>query len=61
MSEGKTMDRARQVLSDAVDETRDLIDDGLDEARERFEEVTDDLSRSARRARRGMAESKAAV
>lgn len=52
MSDSKTMDRARQVMADAVDGTREVIDEGIDEARERFEEVTDDLSRSARRAQR---------
>lgn len=52
MSDGKTVDRARQVLSDAVEGTREVIDDGLDEARERFEEVADELSRSARRTQR---------
>ena len=33
MADNKVVDRARQVLSDAVDGTRDVIDDGLDEAR----------------------------
>ena len=33
MADNKVVDRARQVLADAVDGTRDVIDDGLDEAR----------------------------
>lgn len=52
MADNKVVDRARQVLSDAVDGTRDVIDDGLDEARERFEGAAEDLERNARRAQR---------
>ena len=37
MADNKVVDRARQVVTDAVDSTRAIIDDGLDEARDRFE------------------------
>ncbi len=54
MADEKTVDRARQVLSDAVQGTREVIDDGIDEARERFEGAAEDLERSARRAQRAV-------
>ena len=52
MADNKVVDRARQVLSDAVEGTRDVIDDGIDEARDRFEGAAEDLERNARRAQR---------
>ena len=52
MADDKVVERARQVLSDAVDGTREVIDDGIDEARDRLEGAAEDLERSARRAQR---------
>ena len=52
MTDKNVMDRAREVVSDAVAGTREVIDDGLDEARDRFEEAAEDLEKNARRTQR---------
>jgi ElaB/YqjD/DUF883 family membrane-anchored ribosome-binding protein len=52
MADNKTVDRAREVVADAVAGTREVIDEGIEEARERFEEAAEDLGRSARMTRR---------
>jgi ElaB/YqjD/DUF883 family membrane-anchored ribosome-binding protein len=52
MAENKTVERAREVVSDAVAGTREVIEDGMEEARTRFEEAAEDLQHSARMTRR---------
>jgi ElaB/YqjD/DUF883 family membrane-anchored ribosome-binding protein len=52
MNDKRVVDRAREVVSDAVAGTRDVIDDGIEEARERFEEAAEDLEQNARRTQR---------
>jgi ElaB/YqjD/DUF883 family membrane-anchored ribosome-binding protein len=52
MADEKILDRARDVVGDAVDDMKDVMDDGLDEARERFEAAAGEFDRRARRTRR---------
>ena len=52
MGDEKIVDRAREVVGDAVSGMKEVVDDGLEQARERFEEAASEFDRRARRTRR---------